>query len=136
MKWQNYAILGMIIQGIVVFLVKLVLPFSERYSLLLMQYFGAFICASIYILCKKSWKKMDKKEIILSLTCGAFSFSGVASFYMALNETAVSIAAPVRGAGFLILTSAIGIIFLKEKISLKKITGLALAAIGIIFLTL
>jgi len=135
-SWFTYAVLGMIIQGITLFIVKLILPYSGNYSLLFMQYFGGFLCVIIYILIKKSWTKMKVKDILFANMCGAFSSLGVGFFYLALNETLISVAAPVRGAGFLIFTSLLGVIFLKEKITFKKVLGLVLAALGIIFLTI
>jgi len=135
-KWLIYAILGMVTNGLTLFFAKIFLSYSGAYSLVFMQFLGGFLCVSAYILIKKSWKTMGLKEIALACSCGAFSSLGVTFFYLALNETLISVAAPIRGSGFLIFTSLLGVVFLKEKITLKKSIGLILAVLAIIFLTI
>ncbi|MDD4352847.1 MAG: DMT family transporter [Candidatus Nanoarchaeia archaeon] len=135
-KWLTYAILGMMTNGITLFFAKVILSSSGTYSLVFMQFLGGFLCVSAYIFIKKIWKSMDLKEILLASTCGAFSSLGVTFFYLALNDTLVSVVAPIRGSGFLIFTSLLGFIFLKEKITPKKLIGLILAILAIIFLTI
>ncbi|MDD2678798.1 MAG: EamA family transporter [Candidatus Nanoarchaeia archaeon] len=136
MKWVYYALMAMFLQGTTIFLVKTQLSNNNPYSVLFFQYIFGLSALSSYFLFKKENIFIGKKNVSLAILSGFFVSIGLISYYLAINETALSIVAPVRGTGFILLTSIMGITILKEKLSLKKIMGVIFCILSIIFLTI
>jgi transporter family protein len=64
---------------------------------------------------------------------GACLAVGIISYYRALSAGPVSLVVPIFGL-FLVASSAIGVLFLDEALTLRKVTGIVLAVVAV-FLT-
>ncbi len=84
----------------------------------------------------KSVFNMSKEGLFLSLGAG-IAVASATLFFMKLFSTGtnLSIASPSVRIGTLLLVSLIGVIFLKEGISLKYIAGIILSLVGLYLLT-
>ncbi len=136
MNWIISMILAMIIQGSLVFIVKLLSQSFPPLLILFFQYVGGLICSIIYISSKKIKINTSKKELYLILLSGFLVSTGLAFYYEAVKLAPISIVSPIQSIGITALQVAFGIIFLKEKPTPRVWAGLACAILCIIFLTI
>ena len=136
MNWIYYALTAMFLQGTIIFLVKTQLSDNNSYSVLFFQYLFGLIALSSYFIIRKEKINIGRKNILLSLLSGFFVSGGLITYYLGIAESPLSVIAPLRGAGFILLTSVLGVFILKEKITKRKILGIIFSVLSIIFLTI
>ncbi len=136
MNWLFYALTAMLIQGIVIFFVKMLSASYNPVFLLFMQYLGGLISAAVLVIAKKWRLKIKRKEIILVLISGFMISTGLSFYYTAIKMAPVSIVSPLQSIGIVLMQGVFGFLFLKEKISTKTILGFMCAILCIIFLTI
>jgi len=89
MNWLIYSLLAMIIQGVVLFLVKLFSFNVHPFIILLYQYIGSIILMLVYLLLKKISFRVKRKQLFPLLFSGFLVSTGLAFYYLALGlETA------------------------------------------------
>jgi uncharacterized membrane protein len=136
MSWFFYALIAMVLQGVLVFTIK---PLSAVYNpllLLFMQYFGGLIGVIIYVKAKKFNLKINKKELILALISGFLVSTGLSFYYLAIKLAPVSIISPLQSIGIMLMQGILGFLVLKERITKKILLGFLCAILCIIFLTI
>lgn len=138
MNWLGYAILSAIANAVGVISIKVS---SGRIHSGLggsVLNFVAFLLTGIYTLINKAQGApvlISAKGITFSIVAGLSYGIGVTCFYAMLGSgTNVSIGAPIVQIGNILLASALGILFLKEPISVRYLAGAAIALIGLYLL--
>ncbi|PIU62183.1 hypothetical protein COS83_02830 [archaeon CG07_land_8_20_14_0_80_38_8] len=136
MNWLIYSLLAMIIQGVVLFLVKLFSFNVHPFIILLYQYIGSIILMLVYLLLKKISFRVKRKQLFPLLFSGFLVSTGLAFYYLALGLETASRVVPLHNVGITVLPVLLAVLFLKEKMDWKKFIGIACSIICIIFLTI
>jgi uncharacterized membrane protein len=136
MSWIIYMVLAMIIQGSLVFAVKILSQSFAPLLMLFMQYLGGLIFSLMYVFAKKINIKAKKKELFLALLSGFLVSTGLAFYYEAVKLAPISIVSPLQSIGIMVIQVALGMVFLKEKPTKRVWAGLGCAVVCIIFLTI
>ncbi|VVB75873.1 EamA-like transporter family protein [Candidatus Tiddalikarchaeum anstoanum] len=126
----------MFLQGILVFIVKLLSSSFNPLLLLFMQYAGGLIGVIIYVLVKKFKLTISKHELFLALLSGFLVSTGLSFYYIAIRMAPVSLVSPLQSVGIMLMQGILGFTILKEKVTLKTILGFISAILCIIFLTI
>jgi drug/metabolite transporter (DMT)-like permease len=115
---------------------KLSSPFIPPFTLTFLRFSVATVILYIIIKCKKeSIYKLKKKDIPIFLFTGLVGMFGYhVLFFIAVKHT-TAINSSIIGASNPIITTMLSIIFLKDKITYKRIAGIVLSFTGV-FLTL
>jgi transporter family protein len=98
-------------------------------------YFPAVIIYSLVVFKGKSLFSADKIGIILAVLSGAVGSFGIIGFYILLTKKEVSSIVPLTTL-YPALTVILAFIFLRESLTLAKITGIVLAMAAIYLLSL
>jgi len=136
MNWFLLSVAAMLLQGVIVFLIKLLTNYFNPLLLLFMQYAGGLVSVAIYIKVKKLKIKISKKELRLALMSGFLVSTGLSFYYLAIKLAPVSIVTPIQSVGVMLAQLMLGLAFLKEKLTKRLIAGIACAVTCIILLTL
>jgi drug/metabolite transporter (DMT)-like permease len=131
MKWMVSLIISFICAGMAQVSFKMI-PESDIKIYLLFCYGAAFFIAGLNILNKKNVIK--RNEIFLGIVLGLASVIQAFFCIMALQGLNGSIVFPVLNIGTIGLVTVISVGVLKEKISIRGITGIILGLISIIVL--
>lgn len=135
MSWVFYAILGMIIQGTILFLVKLFSARTNPLTILFFQYFGSLIITSIYLTYKKISVKLKKEALIKVLLSSFLISTGLSFYYLAISLQEASLIVPLHNIGITLIPVLLGFTLLKEKYNVRTILGVLLAIISITLIT-
>ncbi len=100
----------------------------------LIGYFPAVVIYSLIIFKAKSLFSADKIGIILAILSGVVGSFGLIGFYFLLTKKEASLVVPLT-ALYPALTAILAFIFLRESLTLAKITGIVLAMIAIYLLS-
>lgn len=136
MNWLLFSLLAMVIQGMVLFIVKVFSLGVHPLIILLYQYLGSVVGVSSYLLYKGLTPKLGKKAVSLALLSGFLVSTGLSFYYMAISLTSASRIVPLHNVGITLIPSLLGFVFLKEKVNKRVIIGLIFSIISIIFLTI
>jgi len=136
MNWFNLVLSAMLLQGSLVFFVKLLTNYFNPLNLLLMQYVGSLIALSCYFLVKRLKPLVTRRELLLSFLSGFFVSTGLSFYYLAINLGEVSRVAPLQSVGVTLIPTLLAFIFLKEKINKRVILGIACSILCIILLSI
>ena len=136
MNWFGYVMIASVLQGLLVFAIKLLSAVYNPLLLLFMQYFGGLISAVIYAKAKKFDLKIKKKELLLALLSGFLVSTGLSFYYLAIKLAPVSIVSPLQSIGIMLMHGILGFSALKEKITIRGLLGIACSIACIIFLTI
>jgi transporter family protein len=134
-----WAILSALVWGIVPILEKLGLYRVQPDTGLFLRCFGVILGALILLIFKFSALKIELSSVsaktVFFLVCAGFlaSFVGQLFFYRALKLGEASRVVPIA-AMYPLVAFFLAIIFLNEKITLVKISGLCFVLLGIILL--
>jgi uncharacterized membrane protein len=101
--WLKYTLAAVLIQGAVVFIVKILSITINPLSILLVQYFGALISTVIYLGVKQVKPVVTKREALLAVLSGFLLATGLSFYYIAIDLGSVSVVTQSRA---LRLTSA------------------------------
>jgi drug/metabolite transporter (DMT)-like permease len=115
---------------------KLSAPFIPPFTLTFLRFSVAVIILYIIIKVRKDkLYKLSKKDIPVFLTTGLVGMFGYhVLFFIAIKHT-TAINSSIIGASNPIITTLLGIIFLKDRLNYKRILGIILSFTGV-FLTL
>lgn len=136
MNWQAYALIAMILQGTILFTVKLFSFDTPALIILLYQYVGSIISILIYLVIKKISFKLKPKKLLLCFLSGILVSTGLSFYYDAISTGPASKVIPLQNVGITILPAILGFAALKEKITPKTIIGIILSITSILLLTL
>ena len=73
---------------------------------------------------------LDSPKLWYTLAAGLFLGVGILAYYRALSLGPVSAVVPIFGT-FLVISSVVGILFLNESLTLRKVAGIGCAMLGI-----
>ena len=136
MNWLIYSLLGMIIQGSILFLVKWFSFNTHPLIILLYQYLGSVIAMGGYLYLKKTGFKIKNKQTIFILLSGFLVSTGLSFYYLAIGLTNTSQVVPLHNVGITLLPIMLAYFFLKEKITMKTTIGITCSILCIILLTI
>lgn len=134
--WVIYALLAMLLQGLVLFTVKVFSFQTHPLVVLLYQYIGSLIVLLAYLLIKKINFKLKKKELFWVLLSGFLISTGLSFYYLAIGLGEASKVIPLHNVGITLIPAILGFTLLKEKLNMRTIIGLIFAILCIIFLTI
>lgn len=134
MNWFRYVLLAMLIQGTVLFLVKLLSFSTNPLTVLLYQYIGSLITLSAYLVIKKSGFKVERKYVKRVLLSGFLVSTGLSFLYLGIGLMRASIVAPIHSVGLTLLPALLGFAYLKEKASKRVLIGILCSVLSIILL--
>lgn len=135
MEWFVYAVIAMLLQGVLVFFIKLLSPNFSSVFLLFMQYTGGLISVLFYVLIRKFKLRISRHELCLALLSGFLVSTGLSFYYTAIKLAPVSIVSPLQSVGIILMQGVLGVAFLKEKVTRRVIAGIVCSVLCIIFLT-
>ncbi|MFA5405875.1 MAG: EamA family transporter [Candidatus Nanoarchaeia archaeon] len=135
-EWLKYVLLALLIQGTVVFFVKLLSLTINPLSILLAQYVGALISTVIYLSVKRVKPSVNKREALLAVLSGFLLATGLSFYYTAISLGSVSVVTPIQSVGVSLVPVLLAIIFLKERLTKRLVIGLVCSLAGIILLTI
>lgn len=135
MSWFIYCLTAMFIEGILLFIVKLLSFNSNPLVILTFQYLGSLICVAAYTWMRKIDIRLKSKELIKILIGGFLVSTGFSSFYIAISMAPASIVIPLHNISLTIIPSILAVIFLKEKVTKKSLFGILAAIISVALLT-
>jgi transporter family protein len=132
-----WAIIGMVGYSFTALFVKLATA-SGRFSsffILLLAGLIVFPTAAVIVLQRGdlktlAWSDFATKDALFALGTGIALTVAVTSFFLALSLGAASVVVPIYGM-FIVGGAVLGIVFLHEPITARKLIGIALAAASI-----
>ncbi|MFB6283791.1 MAG: EamA family transporter [Halobacteria archaeon] len=130
------AILAMVLWGFWAFLIKLALDDGASEPILLISYSIATVVTGIYALSGMDggFSVLTGGTLSLTIAAGLAAGFGTVCYYVAIENGDVSSAATITGMYFVVAT-LLGIIILGESITLKEVTGIALAVLAVFLLS-
>lgn len=135
MSWVYYAISAMLLQGFVIFLVKLLSSGNNPLLILFFQYTGSLAVVFFYLKYKKVKFKLNKKELKKVLLSGFLVSTGLSFYYLAIGLADASKVVPIQSVGVSLIPAVFAFAVLKEKITKRLILGLVFSVLCILFLT-
>ena len=137
MTWFIYAILSMIILGIMFLLIRQVLILGVRSELIVFYQFAiSSVLLALFLASTKVSFKVSNNAVILLIIIGVISVIGNIFMFRALaGSTNPGYALAITNLNTLIVLIG-GLVFFKADFSLTKIIGTILAIIGVILLGL
>jgi len=133
-------VLGLIIANIIWGLASPIFKWSLEnippYTLAFLRFFIASILLGIFLGKKCAWNVKERKDMLLLV---AYAVSGITIniifFFLGLERT-LALNAPVIASSQPILTFIFAVLFLKERIKVKKLIGMLIGGIGLLTIVL
>ncbi len=94
----------------------------------------AFISSLIYALAFKKLKLKKYKDLLFGILLGIANFSATYFFFKSLSIFSSSLFFPIYNMSFIGISSIVGILVFKEKLSKVNITGLIIAIIAVMLM--
>lgn len=135
-KWFIYSFIAMVLEGTLLFIVKLLSLDTSLLTVLLFQYVGSLICTVVYLTIRRVKIKVKPAELIRILLSGFMVTTGFSFYYTAISMAPASIVVPLHNVGLTLLPSTLAFVFLREKINARVIIGIVCAVLCIILLTM
>jgi len=136
MNWIHYTLIAMVLQGAILFTVKLFSFQTNPLIVLLYQYVGSVIVLFFYILIKKISFKINFKELLWVFLSGFLVSTGLSFYYLAIGLGEASKVIPIHNVGITLFPALLGFFFLKEKVTKKTILGIICSIVCVILLTI
>lgn len=136
MKWIYYSVLGMLMQGILLFIVKILAFDVHPLNILAFQYIGSLIIVFPYLLFKKVDFKLKLSNFLKIMLAGFLVATGLSFYYLAISLSEASRVVPIHSIGLTLVPALLAFVFLKEKITKRLIAGLICSILCVIFLTI
>ncbi|MCU0822756.1 MAG: EamA family transporter, partial [Spirochaetes bacterium] len=102
-------------------------------AFIFIQTFTANVLINIYVILFEKYD-INKTTMVIAPICGILFSAGCIAFLKALSYADISLISPVLQMNF-ILTYILGLVFLKESITGRKILGIACVIIAITMLS-
>ena len=135
MNWFFYAFIAMLIQGLVLFIVKLLSSSVHPLTILFFQYIGSLIAMGLYLIYKRISFKIPKKQLGIVLFSGFLVSTGLSFYYLSIGLQNASIVVPLHNIGITLIPVILAFAFLKEKSNKRTLIGIVCSIICIILLT-
>lgn len=136
MSWLVYALVAMITQGTILFIVKSLSFNINPLVILLYQYVGSLIASIVYLLYKKVSFKVKRRHIGRVLLSGFLVSTGLAFYYLSLGLASASRVVPIHNIGITLIPAVYGFIYLKEALNKRVIIGIACSLVSILLLAI
>jgi drug/metabolite transporter (DMT)-like permease len=123
-------ILANLIMGVTPAIMKVGLTEIPPFILAFIRFAGASLIMAPFVL--RSWKPLSKRDWSLLVLAGLFGIGfHISLFFIALQKTE-SIIAPLISSSGPVIIYMIALVFLKERFSRRKFTGMMIALFGVV----
>ncbi len=136
MNWFFLSFIAMFLQGVILFLVKVLTGGINPLVILFYQYAGSLLCVAVFVSYKKINFRVERKKLIYILLSGFLVSTGLSFYYLSISLYTISRVSAIHNTGITLFPLLLAIVFLKEKINLRLILGIACSIVCIIFLTI
>jgi drug/metabolite transporter (DMT)-like permease len=123
-----------VLVGVATFLMKIGLKTLNPYQLNFLMGIGMLVTGIPALLIADRSFKLPVKELPLGMLIGIMMASGSILYVLAFNKLAAAIAA-VLATSYVLVVIVLSIVFLKEGLTLYKVSGIILTLIGVGLLT-
>ncbi|HYA43065.1 MAG TPA: EamA family transporter [Syntrophobacteraceae bacterium] len=134
-EWALYSALALLAWGLWAFLPKVALIFLDPKTAFMFEVIGGAITGvlALFIL-RPQLVGMEVRGIIPALLTGVLGYLGLLCFMFAIREGKVCVVAPLT-ALYPVITLALAMLFLKEKINVIQFAGIILALISVVLIS-
>ncbi len=128
--WAVYSILALLVWGLWGFLPKVAVNWLDPKTAFIYEVIGGTVTGLlVFIIFRPELAGAEIRGVIPSLLTGVAGYLGLLCFLYALRSGKVSVIAPLT-ALYPIVSLALAVIFLREKITLVQFAGVVLAVVS------
>jgi transporter family protein len=134
-EWALYSALALLAWGLWAFLPKLALGFLDPKTAFMFEVIGGAITGAFLVLIlQPQLEAVEIRGIIPAILTGMLGYIGLLCFMYAIREGKICVVAPLT-ALYPVVTLALAMIFLKEKINIVQFAGIILALISVVLIS-
>jgi bacterial/archaeal transporter family protein len=134
--WMVYTLLTVLLWGVWGFEAKLLVDRASPYAGQVLFTFGLVVPLAVVLFSKRRFAGERRgRGIFYAFLTGLLGGGGNVAFYLALKGGSASTVVPLTSLSPLV-TVLVGVVFLKERMSRRQYSGLALALVAIYLLSL
>lgn len=135
MNWLLYTLISFILYGIWAVFGKLATNHIGSDSVIIYDSL-TFIVLVIFILSKNSWQvEVELPGVLYSLLYGITGMVGTLAFTIAISKGQVNVVTSITSI-HPVVTLLVSVLFLNEGITIKQISGIVLATIGLVLIAI
>jgi len=134
-EWIVYSALALLAWGLWGFLPKMALDFLEPKTAFMFEVLGGAITGLFaFLILRPQLAGAEVRGIIPAMLTGMLGYLGLLCFMYAIREGKLCIIAPLT-ALYPVVTLALAMIFMKEKINMVQLAGIILALVSVVLIT-
>ena len=134
-EWVLYSALALLAWGLWGFFPKIALNFLDPKAAFVFEVIGGAITGlTAFLILRPRLAGAEIRGIIPALLTGMLGYLGLLCFMYAVREGKLCIIAPLT-ALYPVITVALAMIFLKEKINIVQLAGIILALVSVILIS-
>ncbi len=134
-QWVIYSALALLVWGLWAFLPKIALSSLEPKTAFMFEVIGGAITGLLaFLVLRPELGGAEIRGIIPALVTGMVGYLGLLCFMYAIRDAKVSIVAPLT-ALYPVVSLALAMIFLKERINIVQFAGVVLACISVVLIS-
>jgi transporter family protein len=134
-EWVLFSVLSLLAWGLWAFLPKMALSCLDPKTAFMFEVIGGAVTglAAFFIL-RPSLAGAEIRGVIPALLTGIMGYLGLLCFMYAIRTAKISIVAPLT-ALYPVISLALAVIFLREKINVIQFAGIILAMVAVVLIT-
>ncbi len=134
-EWVLYSALALLIWGLWAFLPKMALSCLEPKTAFMFEVIGGAITGLFaFLILRPQLGGAEIRGIIPALLTGMMGYLGLLCFMYAIREGKICVVAPLT-ALYPVVTLALAMIFLKERINIVQFAGIILALVSVVLIS-
>ena len=134
-EWVIYSALALLIWGLWAFLPKLALSCLDPKTAFTFEVIGGSLTGLLaFLILRPELGGAEIRGIIPAVITGMMGYLGLLCFMYAIRAGKISVVAPLT-ALYPVVSLALAMIFLKERINIVQLTGIILACVSVVLIS-
>ena len=134
-EWVLFSVLSLLAWGLWAFLPKMALSCLDPKTAFMFEVIGGAITGlAVFFILRPSLAGAEIRGVIPALLTGMMGYFGLLCFMYAIRTAKISIVAPLT-ALYPVISLALAVIFLREKINVIQFAGIILAMVAVVLIT-
>ncbi len=133
MDYRLLCLVALVAWGLWSFLSKIATKTSSDHNVAFWTTFAGFLPIVAYSLTARTRSEM--RPSVLPIIAGVLAGVATVAYYLALRRGPASVVVPLSGM-YILLPAVLGVVFLKEPLTVTHVLGLGCAGLAVLFLSL
>jgi transporter family protein len=133
-NWLPAALASLVLYGLWGFFPKLTVAYLDSRSAMIYYILGGLLVGLVVLATLKIQPAFHPRGVVFAILTGVFGFAGTLCFFAAASRGRISLVVSIT-ALYPLITILLAVIFLKEPLTIKQLTGMVCALVAILLLS-